>query len=54
MKNGVPFEIAFGIEPENRKVAYLDALEREAAAIHFAIFDGGKFNFDTMQFEDSQ
>jgi hypothetical protein len=51
MKNGVPFEVAFGIAPENRATAVLDDVERRAASIVFGMFEGHKFNFDTMQFE---
>ena len=51
MKNGIPFEVAFGIAPENKEAAHLNKLERRAASIIFGIYDGGKFNYDTMQFE---
>ncbi len=40
--NGVPFDVAFQVEPDIRM----------AMAIRFSIFHGGKFNFETMRFEE--
>lgn len=41
MKNGVPFDVAFG----------MDDVMRQAAHIMFAEFEGAKFNIDAMAFE---
>lgn len=50
MRHGVPFHEAFGLAPgENWQ---LDGIERAAMAITFGIFEGGKFNWSTMEFEE--
>jgi hypothetical protein len=41
--NGVPFDVAFQIEPTMRA----------AMSIRFSIFAGGKFNFETMRFDET-
>lgn len=43
VRNGVPFDVAFG----------LDEVTRAAWAIVFSEFEGAKFNWATMQFEES-
>ena len=45
MKNGVPFEIAFG-RPDR-----LTHAERQAMSIVFSQCEGGEFDFDTMEFK---
>ncbi len=42
VKNGVPFDLAFSIDDELRT----------AMAIQLSIFEGNKFNIDTMMFEE--
>jgi hypothetical protein len=45
VKNGVPFDIAFGTGIE------LDAIERSAIAIIISEFEGGKFNWNNLSWE---
>lgn len=42
MKNGVPFDVAFDMDP----------FYRRAMAVKFSQFNGAKFNFARMEFED--
>ncbi len=42
VKNGVPFDVAFG----------LDDVMRAGWCIIFSEMEGNKFNFTTMQFEE--
>jgi len=42
VRNGIPFDVAFQIDPELRA----------AMAVQFSIFEGRKFNLKTMQFEE--
>ncbi len=42
VKNGVPFDVAFGV----------DDVTRAAWSIIFSEMEGAKFNTRTMQFED--
>jgi hypothetical protein len=42
VKNGVPFDVAF----------QMDEILRAAMAIKFAEFEGSKFNWHTMDFEN--
>lgn len=42
MKNNVPFDVAFS----------LDDVTRTAWCIVFSEFEGAKFNFNTMRFEE--
>jgi hypothetical protein len=42
VKNGVPFDVAFA----------LDDATRAAFAIKFSEFEGHKFNFENMAFDD--
>jgi hypothetical protein len=48
LKNGVPFRLAFGFEPD-----HLDAVERATIDIIFGELDGGSFDWHTMAFKDS-
>jgi hypothetical protein len=43
VKNGVPFDVAFA----------LDDATRTAFSIKFSEFEGHKFNYSNMEFEDS-
>jgi len=47
--NGVPWHVALGIDPSEHIV--LTEMERAAAAIIFGIFDGGKWNWDSMTWD---
>ncbi|MDW3683110.1 hypothetical protein RA280_15395 [Cupriavidus sp. CV2] len=39
--------------PKDRADAWqMDVVERRAFSINFSIFEGGKFNWDTMRFEE--
>jgi hypothetical protein len=42
--NGIPFDVAFA----------LDDVERQWMSIKFSQFQGGKFNMNTMQFEEQK
>jgi hypothetical protein len=44
VKNGIPFDVAFG----------LDEATRSAWCIMFCEFAGAKFNWNSMQFEDRE
>ena len=45
MKNGVPFNVAFG------QVSNLQDIERSAMAIIFSEFEGSKFKWNTLSWE---
>ena len=45
MKNGVPFELAFG------NADRLTLIERTAISIKLSEFEGNKFNYDSFEFE---
>ena len=50
MRNGVPFEMAFRTEPGG-EVRLNDAMRR-ALCIICSEFEGRRFNWNSMQFED--
>lgn len=52
MKNGVPFHTALGMPKERADTWRVDDIERRAFSINFSIFEGGKFNWNTMKFEE--
>jgi hypothetical protein len=54
MKNGVPFHTALSMSKERADAWRIDEIERRAFSINFSIFEGGKFNWNTMRFEESR
>lgn len=49
MKNGVPFRVAMGIADDRSE--YLSPDIRTGLAIIFGELDGGKFNWNTLDWE---
>lgn len=48
MKNGVPFNTAFGVREGWR----VDKVERRAMAITFSCFNGAEYDWEAMKFRE--
>jgi len=52
MRNGVAMHAAFGMTRAEMDMVRLDAAERSALAIMFSEFEGARFSWNRMEFED--
>ena len=52
MKNGVPLHAAFGMTKLESDDLKFDRVERSAIAIIFSEYEGSKFNWSSLTFED--
>ncbi len=54
MRNGVPFHVAFGLSSRHAEALALDRTERAAMSVIFSEFEGNKFNWELMEFEETK
>lgn len=52
MKNGVPFQFAFGMVKNRADDWQVDRIERRAMAITFSIFNGAEYDWEAMRFRE--
>ncbi|MBB5508158.1 hypothetical protein [Paraburkholderia atlantica] len=53
LKNGAPFHVAFDIDRSDVDSFRMDHVERRAMCIVMGQLEGGKFNWNSMEFEDA-
>ena len=52
MRNNVPFHLAFGLTAAEADYLILDPIELAAMSIHFSEFEGARFNWSQLRFEE--
>lgn len=53
LRSGAPFHVAFGIDPQSVSTFQIDDIERHAMCIVMGQLEGGKFNWQSMEFEEA-